>query len=254
MGNAGENAGNVFFRRLHGQLHSALSREQPFQIFRGVAGHQLPFGQNQDSGADLLHLRQNVTGKNDGVLLPQLADQLPYLRNLPGVKPHGRLVQNDDLRVAQHRLRNAHPLAVAFGQILHQPVGNIQCAGDGHDPVQLPGNALLWDALCPRHEAQIFPGRSVQIQRRLLGQIPDEPFGLSGVLKNVIAADDHLAGGRGKTARHNVHGRGFSGAVRPKKAVDLPLLHGEGQVGHGSMTAVALGQMLYFNQRGSSFY
>ena len=55
-------------------------------------------------------------------------------------------------------------------------------------------------------------------------------------------------------ARHNVHGRGFSGAVRPKKAVDLPLLHGEGQVGHGSMTAVALGQMLYFNQRGSSFF
>ena len=156
-----------------------------------------------------------MAGKNDGALLAQLADQLPNFRDLPGVKPYRGFVQNDDLRVAQHRLGDANPLAVALGEILHQPVGNVQRAGDGHDPVQLPGNALFRDALCPRHEAQIFLWRPVQIQRRLLGKIADKALGLGGVPEDVIAADDHLAGGGGKAARHNVHGRGFSCAVRP---------------------------------------
>ena len=137
VGNAGENAGDVFFRRLRGQLHGALSRKQLFQILRGVAGHQLPLGENQDGGADLLHLRQDVAGKDDGAFLPQLANQLPDFRDLPGVKSHGGFVQNDDLRIPQHRLGDAHPLAVALGEVLHQPVGNVQCSGDGHDPVQL---------------------------------------------------------------------------------------------------------------------
>ena len=57
--------------------------------------------------------------------------------DLRRVETHGRLVQNDELRTAQQRLRHAHALLVALGQVLHQPVGNVQCSGDGHDPVQL---------------------------------------------------------------------------------------------------------------------
>ena len=182
-----------------------------------------------------------MAGENDGVVFAKRADQLPDFQNLPGVEANGRLVQNDDLRVAQHRLGDSYPLAVALGQVLHQPVRHVQCPGLDHDLLQLGGNFLLRNALGPGDEAQVLPGRPVQIQRRLLREIPDAAFGLGGILEDVEAVDFHLPGGGGEAAGHDVHGGGFSRAVGAEKPVDLSRFHGKGQIVHGGVPAVALG-------------
>lgn len=106
----------------------------------------------------------------------------------------------------------------------------------------------LIETFGPANEAQVFPRRSVEVERRLLRQVAQQAFGLRGVLENVEAVYLHLAGGGGEAAGHDVHGRGLPGAVGAEEAVDLPVPDGEAQIGDGGVCAVALGQMTDFNQ------
>ena len=174
-------------------------------------------------------------------------DQLPDLRDLPGVQAYGGLVQDDDVRVPQNGLGNAHPLPVALGQVPDEPVTDIGDLGQVHDPVHLLGQ--VFHALGPGHKPQILPGRPVHVHRGLLREVPQVPLCRHGILENVYSVNAHLSGGGGKTSGENVHGGGFSRPVGPQKAVDLPIGDGKGQVRQGKVVSVPLCQVGYFNQR-----
>ena len=66
---------------------------------------------HDDPRADRLHLGQDVGGKDDGVLLPQLLDQPADLDDLLGVEADGRLVQDHDRRRAQQMCIRDSPQA-----------------------------------------------------------------------------------------------------------------------------------------------
>lgn len=68
-----------------------------------------------------MHLAEDVAGKDDRVRPAQLPDEVADLDNLCGVQPYGGFIQNDKLRAAQQRLRNAHSLTVALGQAADDP-------------------------------------------------------------------------------------------------------------------------------------
>ena len=51
----------------------------------------------------------------------EFSDQRPYLADLVGVQPAGRLVQDHQLGSVDDRLGDAHPLTVAFRQVAQQP-------------------------------------------------------------------------------------------------------------------------------------
>lgn len=99
-----------------------------------------------------------------------------------------------------------------------------------------------------RDEPQILHRRHVHVERRDLRQIADLPLGLLRLLKDVDAVDAHRPFCRGEISRQNVHRRGFSRAVRPQQSADLALFDGEAQVLHRHVIAVALCQMLHFDQ------
>ena len=192
-----------------------------------------------------------MAGQDNGFVLSQLLDQFPDLRNLPGIQSHSGLVQNDDVRVPQNGLGNAHTLPVSLGQVADQPVFHIGNLSQGHHPLQFPPD--LSDALRPGHKTQIFLRRPVHVQRRKLRQIPQMLLGGHGVLKNIHAVNPDPAGGSGKAAGQNVHGCGFSRAVGAQKAIDLSFRDGKGQIIQRQMTSVSFGQMRYFNQGNASF-
>ena len=149
------------------------------------------------------------------MLLAQFPDQFANLNDLRRVQPHRRFVQNDDLRVAQQGLRNAHPLAVALGQVADQPLSHVGDAGLFHHRFDLPGAFLPPQALGPGHEAQIFLRRHIAVQGRQLGQIADVLLGLHGFLRHVVAVDEHFSLRGAQTAGHDVHGGGLSCAIPP---------------------------------------
>lgn len=73
-----------------------------------------------------------------------------------------------------------------------------------------------------------------------------------GLVGDVVAVDfDRTVRGR-NVAGNNVHGGRFARAVGAEQAVDAAILHGEADVVHRGVAAVALCQMLYFDQSAHS--
>ena len=116
--------------------------------------------------------------------------------------------------------------ACTFGQVLDQTVLHTHDLCLFHGIVDLVFAVSTVDALCLRNESQIFAGRHVHVQRRLLRQIADALLGFNRLLENIMAVDDDRTGGRCETAGNDVHRRGFTRAVRAEKSVDLSLFNG----------------------------
>jgi hypothetical protein len=59
---------------------------------------------DQNAVADLLDLREDMRGEQDGVGFAQLLDQLAHLPDLPGIQADGGLVEDQDVGVVQDGL------------------------------------------------------------------------------------------------------------------------------------------------------
>ena len=186
------------------------------------------------------------------MLAPEALYKLAYLDYLLRVEADGRLIKDDDLWVSEQRLRDADALAVALREIADEPVRHVGDLRDLHNLRDLPLDIALGDALCLGDKLQVLPRRAVDVQRRLLREVADELFGLVRVLEDIVSVDAHIAGGGGKAAGHNVHGRGLARAVRAEKAVYATVLNREGQIRHSRVFTVELCQMLYFYQKESA--
>ena len=193
--------------------------------------------------------------ENDSVALSKLLDQISDLDDLNGVKADGRLIQNDALRPAEQRLRNAHALPVALGKRGNSAVSNRLNARARHGIGDLYRQLRSAHPLSLPYKAQVFHWCFIQIKRRLLGEIADEPFGLFRLIKNIVAADAHMPLRCGKAAGHDIHGGGLPRSIGAEEAVDLTAFDGNAQIGNRRMLAVSLAQVFNFDQRNTpSFF
>jgi hypothetical protein len=92
-----------FGRRSH--QHPLGSGQLSLQVGGRVFGHDTTAVDDEHPIADLLGLGQDVSGKHDRAIGPQTGDQLAYLDDLSRVQSDGGLVQDQDFRLVQQRLR-----------------------------------------------------------------------------------------------------------------------------------------------------
>ena len=89
--------------------------------WRSVSGvpvrDDLPLVDDEDPVADELDLGKDVRREEDRVVLPQVADQLADLHDLPRVEADRRLVEDEDLRLVDERAREADALPVALREV-----------------------------------------------------------------------------------------------------------------------------------------
>ena len=189
-----------------------------------------------------------MAGDNHGLVFAEGADELADFHNLPRVQSHGRLVQNQHVRVAEHRLRNADALAVSLGKAPAQLVLHRNQRGRLHDLAHLAHRFLVRNALCLCDKQKIFLRGHVREQGRDFGQVADLAFDGDRVVQHILAVDHHRALGRGKTAGYDVHRGGFSRTVRSEQAVDFPRPDGKADAAQCKVRTVLLGQVFYFNQ------
>ena len=185
--------------------------------------------------------------------LAQIADEGADLDHLRRVQADGGLIQNDDLRCAEQRGGNAHTLTVALGQVVDQALLHALQARAGRSVLHCGGAIRLFaGALQLGNEQQILLHGHFLIQRRQFRQVADAGLGRGGLVGDVVAVDlDRAVGGRNVTG-NNVHGGGLARAVGAEQAVDAAILHGEADVVHRGVAAIALCQMLYFDQSAHS--
>src|SRR4051812_33479185 len=69
---------------------------------------------NNDAATGHFHFRQNVSGEQDGVLFPEVLDQLADLSDLVGIEANRRLVENEQIRFVQERVGQSNALTITF--------------------------------------------------------------------------------------------------------------------------------------------
>lgn len=132
-----------------------------------------------------------MAGKQHGMLPAQLADKVADCDDLPRVQADGGFVQHDEFRIPQHRLGEAYALLVALGQLAARPVLHVGKLGAREDRLHI--RALPGKPLELRGEAQVLAHAHIRVQRRLFGQVSDQPFGLQVIFINVVPADFYFA-------------------------------------------------------------
>ena len=101
----------------------------------------------------------------------------------------------------------------------------------------------------PAEEAEIFRHRQIRIKTEFLRHITKLGTDGLAVAPDVVTVNERAPAGRlGETAEH-ADRRGFSGAVGPEKAEDIPGGNGHGDALHGGVLAVGLLQLVQNDQR-----
>jgi hypothetical protein len=144
----------------------------------------------------------------------------------------------------EHRLCEAHALAEALRQLADELAGDVTQAAAAADLLDAPRALGRIHLTQIGRELEVLEHRHVAVDGRVLGQVPDAPAHLEGVLEDVEARDLGAAGGRREVAGQHLHGRRLAGAVRAQEAEDLALVDLERHVVDGSRGAVVLGEAL----------
>ena len=108
-------------------------------------------------------------------------DEVSDFDDLLGVKTDGRLVQDDDLGIADECLRDADTLTVALGQIADDTLVHVRDLGNFADllNVLLAVEGALFQLI---HEVEVFRNRHVEVKRRLFGEITHQTLCFGGIL------------------------------------------------------------------------
>ena len=218
------------------------------QLNRAAPVDDFPAGQHRHVPAGLPNILDDVGGKDDSVALAQFPDQAAYVADLVGVESHGRLVEYHHRRVVQDRLRDAHPLLEALGQVADQaPAHATQAAallGLAHRRAA-PGFA---DAVQAGAIRQVLVDGEIAVHGRLLGQIADFRLGALGIIEQVDAVDADAAGARRQVAADHLHGAGFAGSVGSQQTEHFALIQFEADRFDGKVMSIVAVQLFDADQ------
>ena len=200
--------------------------------------------QNDDPGAQLLDLCQQMGGEDHGMVFTKTPDQLADLYHLPRVKTHGGLIQYQRRRIAAQRLADTDPLPIALRQVAHDAAADFRQAAQLQDIVDVSRNSPGPDLAQTAYKAQVIPHGHFIIQRRLFGQIADAPLAVAGMGQHVHAVHQHLPGGGRIIAGEHIQCCGFAGAVLPQQPDDLSGRSGKGKLLHCRHRSEPFGHLL----------
>ena len=215
---------------------------------RRVVGHDLAAGDDDRAGADGVDLFEDVGGDDDRLVRRHALDQRPHLMLLVRVEAVGRLVEHQDRRIMQQRLRQADAALEALGQGFDRLQAHAfqpcELQGVLHPVVQLAATV----AADLGEEAQEAGDRHFRVGRRAFRA------GSRGRAGRRLRRTARRGPGCARCPRsghesgQHPHGGGFAGAVGAEEAQHLPLRDAERHVVDRGEGAEALGQSLDLDQ------
>src|SRR5579859_2136498 len=243
LAGGGGEVGGLFEPQAHGVMVSRARLEGARRLVRNDAAVR----DDDGAGTHFVHLFQDVGGDDDQLVLAEFVDEPPYFVLLVRIETIGGFVQDQHLRIVDDGLGQAHPPPEALRQRLDHLVddGQEPQAFD-HDVAPLPPLGA-GEAADVGDEIQEFTDRHFTVTGRALGQIAHAGFGGHRFALYVVTAHRDFAGGGRDESGDHAHGGRLPGAVGAEKSKYLARLHGEGQVVHGELVAIAFGEIFYRN-------
>ncbi len=203
-------------RRL--DLHPAVAAE----LARRARPDQLAASDDRHAVAHELDLRQQVrVEQHRDALATQVLEQPPHGAPPGGVERARRLVEQQQPRAADHRLRDPEPLLHALRHRADTGVGRLGQPDGGEQSLALGGAAV--GAGEPLVHAEQLVGAQPIGEAEQLGEIAERPVRLGRAGRS--AGDLGGAGGRGHEAAGDLHERRLARAVGTQQPHELALAH-----------------------------
>ena len=212
------------------------------QSLRRVGGRDASLVDDEDAAAGHFHLGENVGGKQDGVPLAQVFDQLPHLADLVRIEADGRLVEDEQIRIMQERVGQTHALAVAFGQGADQLLLHVAQAAQFLHRIGPLAFGPSADAFQGRPVFEVFLHAHLGIKGHVFRHVADTRAHLAGLAGHVEPGHAGPSAGGRKVTGQDPHGRALARAVGPEKTDDFPFLDREIEILDGRDAGVFLGQ------------
>jgi hypothetical protein len=171
-------------------------------------------------------------------------DEVPEAPPRGGVHPGGRLVEEQDRRLVQHRATKRQALLPAARKVSDhrvRPVCEPRHADRELEPLLEPRALHPIDAA---EEVQVLHDREIAIERELLRHVADMLAHTLGKSRDVVACDGRLAVARPQKAAQDSDGRRLARAVGAEEADDLSRLRFEADRVHRNEIAEPLGQAI----------
>ena len=200
-------------------------------------------GDQETEPVALLRLLQVVGGHQDGGAgTGEIVDQPPELAPRHRVDAGGGLIEEQHLRIVQHRRAEGHPLLPAPRQLAggHVPL-TLQPAAGQHpvDPLAAQGAG---DGVDPGIERQVLADREVVVEGELLAHVADPAQQVPAAQPAGLPRQGHLAGAGFQQPAEHLDGGGLAGAVGPQKPEDLAVAHLQIHLAHRLEVAEAAGE------------
>ncbi len=248
---AGDGRARLVFGGAHAHGGDGRPGKGAFEPVGGIIGHEPSAGDDDDLVAQRADLGEDVAAHNDGAVLAEGLHEGSDLDDLERVESDRRLVEDDDARVAQQRLRDADPLPIPLRQVFNQAVLHASDAAfrdgalDGRRPVGRPYPLRLGN------EREVFERRHVGVERRLLGKVADPALDEVAIFVDLESVVANLPGGCGEAPCHDVHRRGLACPVRAEQSADRAVLDGKRHVAQRGGAAIAFREVAHFDHRAS---
>ena len=159
--------------------------------------------------------------KQNRVPLAQLSDQVSNLADLERVQAGRRLVQDQDLGVVQHRLRQADPLTESARKLADDPVLDLAKLTPADHLADRPAPVRSGNVLETRPMSQILDHPHLGIERNVFGKISDLAPDLERFVEYIVAGKRSTAAGGAQVGRQHPHCRRLAGPVGPEQTDDL---------------------------------
>ena len=211
------------------------------EILGRVHRHNFPLVDDDHPLAGHAHFRQDVGGKNHGVIPSQTLDQLSNLNDLSGIQSYGGLIQDEDLGLMDERLGQSHSLLVSLGKMLDQALALLLQSAARFDLQEARTDRGSIDALDAGHKSKIGIDSHRFVEGRILGQIAHSSLHLQRLLEDIKASHNCPSLRGGKESSQDAHGGSFPGPIGTQKAQHLALLDLEAHIFNGRVPPISLG-------------
>jgi hypothetical protein len=198
------------------------------ELLGGALGDDPALIEDRDPVGELIGLVQVLGGEEDRYPVGgETADDLPHGTAATRVEPGGRLVEEDQARVADQGHREVQPAPHApriSRGCLACHVGQVKAVQQGRGAPSGLGPA---QAVQVRHQEQVLLAGEKVVDRRELAGDADRGADRVGVVRQVVAGDAHLAAIGADQGGQDVHHGGLPGAVGAEQREDRPFGDGE---------------------------
>ena len=224
-GGLGEHAlGGVDLARVAELQADVPAADEPFELVGGALGHEPAVVEHRDPVRELVGLLEVLRGEEDrDAAGDEVADALPHRAPAARVEPGGRLVEEDDPRVADQGHRQIEPAAHATGvgrHVLVRRLGQVEAVEQFRGP---PAAFDLAEVVQIGHQDQVLLPREQVVDGRELPRDADRGAHAVGVLGQVVAGDAHRAAVGADQGREDLDDRRLARAVGAEQREDRPL-------------------------------